>query len=157
MSGTPACFQKQHTFTFSINYIPSSNLPRMLVSSLTSVCMPGGENTMVNSHEDRWNLYPHFQTMEISILKGSWGVSFDLEELCGGGADKAGICESENDVTSISPSCVYFITCSRLGKQTSPESERNNQNQNQIITFIQFPSPDHNLHRTTALIIIIIP
>ena len=34
-------------------------------------------------------------------------------------------------VNSVSPSCVYFITISRLRKQTSDESEHKNQNQNQ--------------------------
>ena len=34
-------------------------------------------------------------------------------------------------VNSVSPSCVYFITISRLRKQTSDESEHRNQNQNQ--------------------------
>ena len=32
-------------------------------------------------------------------------------------------------VNSVSPSCVYFITISRLRKQTSAESEHSNQNQ----------------------------
>ena len=55
--------------------------------------MPSGENTMVNSHEDlrRFNLYPHFKIMEISISTGSWGVSWGLVEFCGGGADNAGL------------------------------------------------------------------
>ena len=38
---------------------------------------------------------------------------------------------------SVSLSCVYFITCSRLGKQTSPEPERNNQNQKPVAFTIQ--------------------
>ena len=33
-------------------------------------------------------------------------------------------------VNNVSPSCVYFITISRLRKQTSDESEHINQNQN---------------------------
>ena len=32
-------------------------------------------------------------------------------------------------VNSVSPSCVYFITISRLRKQTSDESEQKHQNQ----------------------------
>ena len=55
-------FSETAYYHFQNNSYPPSNLPQMLVSSLTSGSIPSGENTMVNFHEDlrRFNLYPHF-------------------------------------------------------------------------------------------------
>ena len=72
MSETSRVFQKQHTITFA-KLIPPSNLPQMVVSSLTSGGMPRGENLQLYFHEGlrRLNLYPHFQIMDFSISNGN--------------------------------------------------------------------------------------
>ena len=130
MSEIAEYFQKQHTITFA-KLIPPSNLPQMVVSSLTSGGMPSGENTVkLNFHEGlrRHNLYPHFQIMDFSISNGNLRCKFCLE------CSMVGAMTILAYVNSVSPSCVYFITLHRLHKQTRAESEHSNQNQkNQII------------------------
>ena len=64
-----------------------------------------------------------FKIMEISISTGNWGVSWVIVGIV------VGVLTMLAYVNSVSPSCVYFITISRLRKQTSAESEHKNQNQ----------------------------
>ena len=127
MSETSRVFSETAYYYFC-KLIPPSNLPQMVVSSLTSGGMPSGENTVkLNFHEGlrRHNLYPHFQIMDFSISNGNLRCKFCLE------CSMVGAMTILAYVNSVSPSCVYFITLHRLHKQTRAESEHSNQNQNQ--------------------------
>ena len=126
MSETSRVFSETAYYHFC-KLIPPSNLPQMVVSSLTSGGMPSGENLQLYFHEGlrRHNLYPHFQIMDFSISNGNLRCKFCLE------CSMVGAMTMLAYVNSVSPSCVYFITLHRLHQQTCAESEHNNQNQNQ--------------------------